>query len=126
MNEDCIARVPQQIWAEGRPEKARRWVSEFNMASWIRLTGMGGRLELVVRHRDEAGEHETPVDATEAAGQESALLSGMVRLKFQGRVDEVNVHLRRAGETMRYEVDELFMQRRDSALGRGNKLISNF
>lgn len=126
MNERCIARVPQRIWAEGRPEQARHWESEFNMASWIRLTGMGGRLELIVRHRDEAGDHETAVDAAEAAGQESALLSGMVRLRFQGRVEEVNVHLKLAGETMRYEVDELFMQRRDSALGRENKLISNF
>lgn len=126
MNEQRIARVPQRIWSEGRPASARHWSSEFNMASWIRLTGVGGHMELVVRHRDEAGEHVTTVDSVDAGGQESALLSGVVRLRFQGRVEEVDVHLKLAGETMRYEVDELFMQRRDSAVGRENKLISNF
>lgn len=126
MNEQRIARVPQRIWAEGRPANARNWASEFNMASWIRLTGVGGHMELLIRHRDDAGEHVTSVDGVDAGGQESALLSGVVRLQFQGRVEEVEVYLNLAGETMRYEVDELFMQRRDSALGRENKLISNF
>jgi hypothetical protein len=126
MNEQRLARVPQRIWAEGRPANARNWASEFNMASWVRLTGVGGQMELVVRHRDDAGEHVTTVDSVEAGGQESALLSGVVRLTFQGRVENVEVHLKLAGETMRYEVDELFMQRRDSSAGRDNKLISNF
>jgi hypothetical protein len=126
MNEQCIARVPQRIWSEGRPEKARRWQSEFNIASWIRVTALGGHLELVVHHRDDAGEHETSVDSVRVSGQESALLSGMVNLRFQGRVEEVSVLLRYDNEDLRYEVDELFMQRRDSALGQQNKLISNF
>lgn len=126
MNEQRIARVPQRIWAEGRPDHAGSWESEFNMASWIRLTGVGGQMELVIRHRDEAGEHVTLVDRTDAGSQESALLSGVVRLRFQGRVEAVEVHLRPSGETMGYEVDELFMQRRDSVVGRESKLISNF
>ncbi len=126
MNEQRLARVPQRIWAEGRPANARNWASEFNMASWVRLTGVGGHMELVIRHRDDAGEHVTSVDSVDAGSQESALLSGVVRLNFQGRVEEVEIHLKLAGETMGYEVDELFMQRRDSAMGRENKLISNF
>jgi len=126
MNEQRIARVPQRIWSEGRPANARNWESEFNMASWIRLTGAGGHMELLIRYRDDGGEHVTRVDSVEAGGQESALLSGVVRLRFQGRVEGVDIYLKLAGETMRYEVDELFMQRRDSALGREMKLISNF
>lgn len=126
MSEQCIARVPHRIWAEGRPDNARRWQTEFNIASWVRLTALGGRLEMVIRHRDEAGEHVTAVDDAEVAGQESALLSGVVRLAFQGRVEEVTVCLKLGNADLRYEVDELFMQRRDSALGQQNKLISNF
>lgn len=126
MTEQRIARVPQRIWADGRPARARNWESEFNMASWIRLTGLGGQVELVIRHRDEAGEHVTPVDSVDAGSQESVLLSGVVRLRFQGRVEEVDVDVKAAGETLRYEVDELFMQRRQSVSGRENKLISNF
>jgi len=126
MNEQRLARVPQRIWAEGRPANARHWTSEFNLASWVRLTGAGGRTELLIRHRDDAGEHVTSVDGAEAVGQDSTLLSGMVRLNFQGQVEEVEIWLKLAGETMSYEVDELFMQRRDSAVDRENKLISNF
>jgi microcompartment protein CcmK/EutM len=126
MTEQRIARVPQRIWADGRPAQARNWESEFNMASWIRLTGLGGQVQLVIRHRDEAGEHVTPVDSVDAGSQESVLLSGVVRLRFQGRVEEVDVDVKAADETLRYEVDELFMQRRQSVSGRENKLISNF
>jgi microcompartment protein CcmK/EutM len=126
MTEQRIARVPQRIWADGRPAQARNWESEFNMASWIRLTGLGGQVQLVIRHRDEAGEHVTPVDSVDAGSQESVLLSGVVRLRFQGRVEEVDVDVKAADETLRYEVDELFMQRRQAVSGRENKLISNF
>lgn len=126
MSEKTIARVPQRIWAEGRPNSARHWESEFNMASWVRVTGGSGRLELLVRHTDEAGEHVTAVDATEVAGHDSALLSGVVRLRFQGRVEQVRVDLRLGNDAMHYQVDELFMQRRNSGLGRDMKLISNF
>lgn len=126
MSEKTLARVPQRIWAEGRPNGVRHWESEFNMASWVRVTGGGGRLELLVRHTDEAGEHVTPVDVAEVVGHESALLSGVVRLRFQGKVDQVQVGLRLANDAMHYQVDELFMQRRDSGLGRDQKLISNF
>jgi len=126
MSEQYIARVPERIWGEGRPPNARQWSSEFNMASWIRLTRGAGPVELRVYHRDEGGDHVTPVDTVDASGHESALLSGVVQLRFEGRVDEVRVGVRLGSDGMRYEVDELFMQRRDSALSQDNKLISNF
>lgn len=126
MTEKFVARVPQRIWEEGRPVGARRWESEFNIASWVRLTGKGGRVELVIRHFDDAGEHLTSVDQSVAGGQESVLLAGVARLSFQGAVEQVQVSLRLSHAEMRFQVDELFMQRRDSALGRDEKLISNF
>lgn len=126
MSEQCVARVPRRIWAEGCPDNARHWQTQFNVASWIRMTALGGRLEMIIRHRDEAGEHVTTVDSAEVAGQASALLSGVVRLAFQGRVEEVSVCLKLDRVDVRYEVEELFMQRRNSALEQQAKLISNF
>lgn len=126
MTEKFIARVPQRIWEEGRPPGARSWQSEFNIASWLRLAGRGGQVELVVRHFDDAGEHVTSVDSARAAGHDSVLLAGVVRLRFQGSVEQVQVSLLLSDAALSYEVDELFMQRRDSMLGRDEKLISNF
>lgn len=125
MLEKFIARVPPRIWQEGQPARSRNWESEFNVASWVRMTAGKGRLELIIRHMDEAGDHLTVVDASESAGHDSALLAGVVRLRFQGRVEQVQVGLRLAHADMRYQVDELFMQRR-GAVQRQEKLISNF
>ena len=126
MTEKFVATVPQRIWEEGRPAGARSWQSEFNIAAWLRLLGRGGKVELLVRHFDAAGEHVTRVAAATGAGQDSVLLSGMARLRFQGPVEQVQVSLGLSDADITYQVDELFMQRRDSALPRQEKLISNF
>jgi hypothetical protein len=126
MTEKFVARVPESVWAEGRPAGARSWVAEFNVASWVRVTAAGGRVLMLVRHMDAAGEHESVVDVAQVGGNDSALLSGVVRLRFQGQVEQVQVSLKLSSPDIRYEVDELFMQRRDSALGPDMKLISNF
>lgn len=126
MIEKFIAEVPERIWAEGRPPKLRQWESHFNLASWVRISGGIGDVSLSLRWRDEKGEHDQRVDLAQASGDGSVLLSGMIRLRFNGPVEGVTVVLGLADPAMRYVVDELYMQRCGGLQSAGNKLISNY
>ena len=121
-----IADVPSRIWEEGRPPKLRVWEAEFNVAGWIKVSGASGDVSLMVRHEDEAGEHVCLVDRTSISGDGSNLMSGLIRMRFTGRVSSVQVILRLSDPAMRFHVDELFVQRRGNALRRQDKLISNY
>lgn len=126
MVEKEITVVPTRIWAEGKPPRLRVWEAEFNVASWIRVSGASGDLVLSVKYLDEAGEHMALVDRTSVEGDGSALMSGLVRLRFTGDVKMVSVVLKHSDAAMRYQVDELYFQRKGSALAPEDKLISNF
>ncbi len=126
MIEKFIAKVPDRIWEEGRPARLRIWEGEYNVASWVRVTGATGALELLITYSDEAGEHRARVDSTEIRADGSALLSGMVRLRFTGKVEQVQVVLMLGNPQMRFVVEELYVQRRGSTLSRTDKLISNY
>ncbi|EKF74467.1 hypothetical protein A11A3_08600 [Alcanivorax hongdengensis A-11-3] len=126
MIEKFIAKVPTRIWSEGRPPRARQWESEFNVASWVRVGGAAGQVQLVVRYMDDKNDHAVLVDTADVGGDGSALLSGMVRLRFTDAVEQVQISLRLADASMTHIVEELFMQRRGAALRPGDKLISNY
>lgn len=126
MIEKMVATVPDRIWAEGKPPRMRVWEAEFNVASWIRVSGGNSELLLVVNHTDEDGTHQSLVDRTLIDGDGSALMSGLVRLRFTGEVSGVDIKLKMSDPSVRHQVDELFFQRRGSALSGQDKLISNF
>ena len=126
MIEKFIAKVPSRIWAEGRPGNMKPWEAEFNVASWVRVAGAKGQIQLVVRYVDKRDDRSVLVDKTEVTGEGSALLSGSILLRLNADVEEVQVSLRLANPAMNFVVEELFMQRRGSALGASDKLISNF
>jgi hypothetical protein len=126
MIDKVVTDVPARIWEEGRPPKARGWDAEFNVAGWIKVIGARGDVSLMVRHEDEAGEHVCLVDRCAVTGESSSLMSGLIRMKFTGKVSSVQVLLRLSDAAMRFHVDELFVQRRGSALRREDKLISNY
>ncbi|MDF1628972.1 MAG: hypothetical protein P1U78_04160 [Alcanivoracaceae bacterium] len=121
-----ISDVPARIWEEGRPAKLRIWEAEFNVASWIKVMGATGEVSLLVRYDDESGEHDCLVDRSSVTGESSNLMSGLVRMRFTGKVGRVQVLLRLSDPSMRFHVDELFVQRRGNALRREDKLISNY
>lgn len=121
-----IADVPSRIWEEGRPPRLRVWDAEFNVAGWIKVSGATGDVSLMVRHEDDTGEHISLVDRTTVAGDGSNLMSGLIRMRFTGSVSKVEVLLRISDPGMRFQVDELFVQRRGNALRREDKLISNY
>lgn len=126
MIDKFIAKVPARIWEEGRPPRLRIWEGEFNVASWVRVAGATGPVELLLVYKDEAGAHRAKVDMAQIASEGSALLSGMVRLRFTGEVEDVQAVLSLGDAGMRFVVEELYVQRRGSTLSRTDKLISNF
>lgn len=126
MIEKFIAKVPARIWEEGRPPRLRVWEGEYNVASWVRVSGAIGSIELRMTYVDEAGEHSARVDGAEIARDGSALLSGMVKLRFTGQVEQLQAVLILSDPGMRFVVEELYVQRRGSTLSRTDKLISNF
>jgi len=121
-----ISDVPTRIWAEGRPPKLRVWDTEFNVASWIKISGAVGEISMLLRYDDEAGEHSFVVDRASVTGEGSNLMSGLVKIRFTGQVGKVQVLLRLSDPAMRFQVDELFVQRRGNSLRREDKLISNY
>lgn len=126
MIEKFVAKVPARIWEEGRPPRLRVWEGDYNVAAWVRITGATGPIELRITYSDEAGDHHALVDAAEITSDGSALLSGMVKLRFTGQVEQVQAVLRLGNAGMHFVVEELYVQRRGSALSRTDKLISNF
>jgi hypothetical protein len=121
-----ISDVPARIWAEGRPPKLRVWETEFNVAGWIKITGALGEATMLLHYEDEAGEHSCVVDRAAVTGEGSNLMSGLVKIRFTGQVSAVQVQLRLSDPAMRFQVDELFVQRRGNSLRREDKLISNY
>lgn len=126
MIEKFIAKVPTRIWADGRPPRARQWDAEFNVAAWTRVSGAAGNVQLLVRYLDSNNDQAVLVDAAEVNGDGSALLSGLIKLRFTDSVEQVQISLRLSDPAMRYVVEELYMQRRGTVLRPQDKLISNY
>ena len=118
--------MPSRIWADGRPARARQWEAEFNVASWVRIAGSPGKVQLLVRYIDNKNDKAVLVDTADVGGEGSALLSGSIRLKLSAEVEQVQISLRLADPAMTHVVEELFMQRRGAALKSSDKLISNY
>lgn len=126
MIEKFIAKVPSRIWADGRPARVRQWDAEFNVAAWVRVSAALGTVQLMVRYLDSKNDQAVLVDAAEVKGDGSALLSGLVKLRFTDSVEQVQISLRLSDPAMRYVVEELYMQRRGTVLRPQDKLISNY
>ena len=90
------------------------------------MTGATGEVTLLVRYEDEAGQHDCIVDRSSVTSEASNLMSGLIRMRFTGKVGSVQVLVSLSEPAMRFQVDELFVQRRGNALRREDKLISNY
>lgn len=121
-----VANVPARIWETRKPPSLKVWEAELNIASWIRMSGGNGELALMMAYEDEKGEHMSLIDRAFVDGDGSALMSGLVRIKLTGNVERMQVVLQLSDSGMRFSVDELFVQPKDSAVQSEYKLISNF
>lgn len=126
MVDKIVASVPARIWEEGRPGKQKLWDVEYNVASWVRINGAQGDVALAVHYEDEAGSHQHQVDRAAVNSESSHLMSGLIKLRLTGKVSRFDMVLSLSNPAMRHQVDELFIQRKGSALSRETKLISNY
>ena len=126
-----IARVPEHIWdLPGEGQRVRG--ADFNVAAWIRVDSFGDsevmadEVVLLVQHEDEAGVHRAVADRAHISEGGSALMAGLIHLRFTGEVRNVRVLLATESAGLLFQVDELFMQRKGSHADNEHKLISNY
>ena len=91
-----IARVPEHIWdLPGEGQRVRG--ADFNVAAWIRVDSFGDsevmadEVVLLVQHEDEAGVHRAVADRAHISEGGSALMAGLIHLRFTGEVRNVRV-----------------------------------
>lgn len=126
MIERLVSEVPEHIWQPPVVRRGRVWEDRFNVAAWVRFHESGGQLRLLVHYEDEGGEHRVPVDSVSAPGDGTALLSGVVKLRFTGKPLVVRIMLGLSDRGTSWSVDELYMQRTSESITRQHKLIAGF
>jgi hypothetical protein len=124
MQNKLIADVPARIWEDGRPTGLHIWDAEFNVAAWVRVSGTNGEIRLLLCHEDDAGQHGCIVDSCAVSGESNSLVSGLISVRFTGKVKKVQMILKLSDPEIRTHVDELFVQRKGREMRRENKLIS--
>ena len=123
MIERILAEVPSHIWSEGQRPHERVVAAEFNVAGWLKLAGRGVAY-LLFCHEDDAGRHACVVEHRAVNGESAPLMSGVVKVRFTGKVRKVEVVLKLSNDEMRSHLDELFVQRKPRETPRENKLVS--
>ena len=86
-------------------------VADFNVAAWLHLPGMTDLpVSLMVAYMDGSQRREVAVDHGKLNPKGKILLSGVVRLPFKHKIEQMQVRLRSAVPIKGLLVEELFVQ----------------
>ncbi|MCY1211071.1 hypothetical protein D9M68_264970 [compost metagenome] len=86
-------------------------VADFNVAAWLHLPGITGLpVSLMVAYMDGSQRREVAVDHGKLNPKGKILLSGVARLPFKHKVEQMQVRLRAAVPIKGLLVEELFVQ----------------
>ncbi|MDA8486085.1 hypothetical protein NNO07_23735 [Pseudomonas resinovorans] len=86
-------------------------VADFNVAAWLHLPGMTDLpVSLMVVYMDGSQRREVAVDHGRLNPKGKILLSGVARLPFKQKIEQMQVRLRSAVPIMGLLVEELFVQ----------------
>lgn len=112
-SDQIVSQVPSAIVANARSvtsgNGARR--ADYNVAAWLLVPGMAELpVTLVARYRDGEQWHEVVIDHGCLNDKGRILLSGIVRLAFRQKIDDLQLRLRTALQLSRLSVEELFVQ----------------
>lgn len=111
--DQLVSKVPGHIVSSARPANAANGgrVADFNIAAWLHLPGVAELpVTLLVTYRDGEKLREVAVDHGTVNAQSRILLSGVARLAFGQRIEDMQVKLRTAINLSRLVVEELFVQ----------------
>ncbi|MBC9251740.1 hypothetical protein A9179_15825 [Pseudomonas alcaligenes] len=108
-----IGPVPSSIVNSARssvtPYEGR--VAEFNVATWLHLPGLANLpVSLLVNYRDGSQQREVAVDHGKVNLQSKVMLSGIARLPFKQKIEDMQIRLRCAVQVQGLIVEELFVQ----------------
>ena len=86
-------------------------VAEYNIATWLQLPGQANLpVSLLVSYRDGERRREVEVDHGKVNAQGKILLSGIARMPFKQRIEDMQVRLRSAVPAQSLVVEEFFVQ----------------
>lgn len=111
--DQLVSKVPSHIVASARPGNALNGgrLADYNVAAWLHVPGVSELpVTLLVTYRDGEKTREVTVDHGTVNAQSRILLSGIARLPFNLRIEDMQVKLRSAIKLSRLVVDELFVQ----------------
>ncbi|MEE9100086.1 MULTISPECIES: hypothetical protein [Pseudomonas] len=111
--DQLVSKVPSQIVGSARIGNSASGgrLADYNVAAWLHLPGVTALpVTLVVTYRDGEQVREVAVDHGMVNAQSRILLSGIARLPFRQRIEDMQVRLRTAIGLSRLVVEELFVQ----------------
>lgn len=111
--DQLVSKVPSHIVTSARPANASNGgrLADYNVAAWLHIPGVADLpVSLLITYRDGEKTREVPVDHGTVNAQSRILLSGIARLPFNQRIEDMQVKLRTAINLSRLVVEELFVQ----------------
>lgn len=113
VHDKLIGSVPSQIVNVARSHLTSHEgrVAEYNVAIWLQLPGLANLpVSLLVSYRDGDSRREVDVDHGKVNAHGKILLSGIARMPFKYRIEDMQVRLRSAVPAATWVVEEFFVQ----------------
>lgn len=113
VHDKLIGSVPARIVDVARSQLTayEGRVADYNIATWLQLPGQANLpVSLLVSYRDGERRREVEVDHGKVNAQGKILLSGIARMPFKQRIEDMQVRLRSAVPAATLVVEEFFVQ----------------
>lgn len=113
VHDKLIGSVPTRIVDVARSQLTayEGRVADYNIATWLQLPGQANLpVSLLVSYRDGERRREVEVDHGKVNAQGKILLSGIARMPFKQRIEDMQVRLRSAVPAATLVVEEFFVQ----------------
>lgn len=127
-SDQLVSKVPAPIVANARTANTVNGgrVADYNVAAWLLIPGMAELpVTLIARYRDGEQVREVVIDHGSLNGHGRILLSGVARLPFRQRIEDLQIRLRAALQLSRLTVEELFVQAVEQINANDQRLPAN-
>lgn len=111
--DQIVSKVPAHIVANARPASTANGgrICDYNIAAWLHAPGMADLpVTLLASYRDGEQQREVLIDHGTLNAHGKILLSGVARLPYRQKIEEMQIRMRTAIRLSRLTVDEIFVQ----------------